>query len=605
MKKVLLATLVVAMAIPAGAQMRNQVRVPGLAPVGSFTTEVVEAQEEYAVEKTADNSYLPQARRAQGSAEAFYKRPAGSFYGCITTTAGKPGYSSYYAPMVMVHPFRDITFPDFSGNVDDASVYEWTYQIYDRALRAKNWLTSPDKDLVLNFIRESDTIPSLKVTNGTVESEYQLRGYNADAAYVSTLLAAANYETAYSNTADHTLWFSPKYRAARSNRDGSIAAGGYYTTGAGTLPDSVTSGRWYGRNSRPEWSALAVAFEKPEYNYALRQVGAAFQMLRFIDANKPVDFTVKVYRLEETPQYADESYIEVTPAELIATSTLSLDSLTCVSMFGEPGANGFSGMMTFPLTESFEGIVYEITPDIDFPIMITLSGYNDDNIADFTLTYTSDTFDEGWGEHAFLGKETEDGLPTFRGINYFFTSGMRKTGLSLYIDIEKPYFIWNYSNETGEYKFANEGETHSVDIYSMRPSEEWIVTDDQLNDLPEWLTVEFADTLDADMDYTNVTTAIFTAAPLPEGVTYRECKVKMNYPGATLYYLATQGEKGDEPDPIKGDVNGDGKVEIDDVNDLINILLGKAEATAAANVDGVGGVDVQDVNVLINIILGK
>ena len=59
------------------------------------------------------------------------------------------------------------------------------------------------------------------------------------------------------------------------------------------------------------------------------------------------------------------------------------------------------------------------------------------------------------------------------------------------------------------------------------------------------------------------------------------------------------------PQPLKGDVNGDGKVEIDDVNALINILLGKAEATAAANVDGVGGIDVQDVNVLINIILGK
>ena len=58
-------------------------------------------------------------------------------------------------------------------------------------------------------------------------------------------------------------------------------------------------------------------------------------------------------------------------------------------------------------------------------------------------------------------------------------------------------------------------------------------------------------------------------------------------------------------DGKKGDVNGDGKVEIDDVNALINILLGKADATDAANVDGVGGIDVQDVNVLINIILGK
>lgn len=54
-----------------------------------------------------------------------------------------------------------------------------------------------------------------------------------------------------------------------------------------------------------------------------------------------------------------------------------------------------------------------------------------------------------------------------------------------------------------------------------------------------------------------------------------------------------------------GDVNGDDKVDVEDVNALINILLGKAPATAAANVDGQGGIDVQDVNTLINTILGK
>jgi hypothetical protein len=60
----------------------------------------------------------------------------------------------------------------------------------------------------------------------------------------------------------------------------------------------------------------------------------------------------------------------------------------------------------------------------------------------------------------------------------------------------------------------------------------------------------------------------------------------------------------------KGDVNGDGAITGDDLNMLINILLGKLSATDASvkgnpNVDGQGGIDGNDLNALINIILGK
>ena len=56
-----------------------------------------------------------------------------------------------------------------------------------------------------------------------------------------------------------------------------------------------------------------------------------------------------------------------------------------------------------------------------------------------------------------------------------------------------------------------------------------------------------------------------------------------------------------------GDVNGDGKVNGDDLNTLINILLGKDHDDHGGrdNVDGEGGVDGNDLNMLINILLGK
>ena len=59
---------------------------------------------------------------------------------------------------------------------------------------------------------------------------------------------------------------------------------------------------------------------------------------------------------------------------------------------------------------------------------------------------------------------------------------------------------------------------------------------------------------------------------------------------------------------IKGDVDGNGTVDINDANILINILLGKDTASkysGRADVDGNGTVDVSDLNAILNIILGK
>lgn len=56
------------------------------------------------------------------------------------------------------------------------------------------------------------------------------------------------------------------------------------------------------------------------------------------------------------------------------------------------------------------------------------------------------------------------------------------------------------------------------------------------------------------------------------------------------------------------DVTGDGKVDIADVNAVINVMLGKAtsdELQAACDVTGDGKVDIADVNAVINAMLGK
>ena len=56
---------------------------------------------------------------------------------------------------------------------------------------------------------------------------------------------------------------------------------------------------------------------------------------------------------------------------------------------------------------------------------------------------------------------------------------------------------------------------------------------------------------------------------------------------------------------LPGDINGDGVVDIFDVNIVINIVLGKTESLDVADVNGDGAVDVTDINAVINIMLGK
>ena len=56
---------------------------------------------------------------------------------------------------------------------------------------------------------------------------------------------------------------------------------------------------------------------------------------------------------------------------------------------------------------------------------------------------------------------------------------------------------------------------------------------------------------------------------------------------------------------IVGDINGDGVVDIADVNAVINMMLGKVESVPAADINGDGHVDIADVNAVINAMLGK
>ena len=60
-----------------------------------------------------------------------------------------------------------------------------------------------------------------------------------------------------------------------------------------------------------------------------------------------------------------------------------------------------------------------------------------------------------------------------------------------------------------------------------------------------------------------------------------------------------------EAPQVPGDANGDGQVDISDVNAVINMMLGKADMVESCDMNGDGKIDISDVNAVINKMLGK
>ena len=80
-------------------------------------------------------------------------------------------------------------------------------------------------------------------------------------------------------------------------------------------------------------------------------------------------------------------------------------------------------------------------------------------------------------------------------------------------------------------------------------------------------------------------------------------EIYLNSDGSASLWFA----RGFPAELVTGDVTGDGRVDVEDVNAVINVILGIAasdELRAASDVTGDGRVDVEDVNAIINVILG-
>ena len=601
------------------------------------------------------------APKKAGYLEAYYKRPAGMYVCPFFAVDGSGLWSYGDLAFLMAKPFADYLFEgEISGEVDETTTATW-----DVFIRNATYYLDYVDSFYYSSYWWSDPTPIFYAVDGDMEDEnanwydYQIKAYDTEETIgggvkvngetPAEILTVDNMETVAIMFGEELefMYSSKTMISGGRNADQVGMLSRYY--GAEPLPGREY-GWWFGKNAS-HVDGMAMCFEKPQNPYLLTNVylQAAPNSADYPDnmvVTAPVKMKCRVYKIDEIPDYQEIGGVTMPlePGELIVTGEATITSTT-----GE--AN--NGLIKFTLTAQDDidpSLTYEYHPTVDYPIMICIDGYNDpgmEDLVDFSaFVCVDDQVDEGYGELCYLKQGIyeyeidengdtvfdEDGNPVrfftgeyqWRGLNNYFSGGTltMKTGLSIFIGTENPFLTFVHGLEDGEYQFPDEGglmtknfeysdgtvyTTESIDFLSSVPGEDgdmWM-TYKGSDELPEWLEINLVDEYDEDGEFSNIVTAEVTAEALPEGVDYREAVIRFEIAGDYQEYKFMQGEK---PAWIKGDVDGNGEVNIADVNCLIKVILGLVDASeyeGRAYVNEDSEVNIADVNAVLAIITGK
>lgn len=581
MKKVYVlaaAALLCVSANAANSAKRSEVKAPAKVQVQmeKALTNVVVAQEaNHSIHRTAPKKVQPTL------GEAFYKRPAGSMYGGLTSNS-----YLYFNPYVTVKPYAKTTF---EANPLDS--YNWRVQMYNAQIKGREWLTANSQSINVEYGWETDSVPT--ITDGV--TEYHVYGKNSDETLGWSSIAGIPdmTEWSYDEAAGFAL-LSPKYFG---KRDSDYASSRY--SGAKDA-EGGTSGMWFGKNYSG-WNAMGLYVEAPQNPYVLRKVFVDYSALELA---ADADLFVEVYKVASRVADSDSLNMDIERGDLIASGFATLVK----------GEAPEEGILEIPFYEEVDGLTFEVTPTIEEEILIVISGYDSDNIINFSMAIASDEWDEGYGQHGYMIRTQGGEYTHVIGLDHFFTSSLGCTAPTVFLDVFNPFMVYNYNTETGVRSFDKDGACTStfapngmlpeqVSIYSFTSSEEMTFTLEDGSELPEWLTIDAVDVIEEDEFSGEVVLTVSCAANTGEA---REVNVKISIPGANLILKVEQ--EGGEPAPqVPGDVDANGSVDLNDMNILINIMLGKADGAAypAADIDGNGAIELVDMNSIINILLGK
>ena len=623
MRRSLLLLFAALMALSTNAQLnRHGVRSVRQQPLGTVQSPP-QARVEVMQMREPGTPVVKAPHKATPPSYMAYQRPAGAFHSNIVVENGCYA-GMLYNPVLAVKPYTYYTFKSVVKGVAPDVTYEWDVQTVDATGDGNEykWVTVPGKDLTFKWNVGVFEAPIFYVKDGDEFFSWTLHGYEMGGSPSDpTVIKEYNgYILSLPNTMHY--WNEDYLKSSKGfihgGQNGDYFEPMIFYNGPEPYGNNA-AGWWFGKNGGKMGSSgkkyridgIAQAFEKPTAPYLLNQVVLD---CAFLEVSGETEMTCKIYKLDNIPPYSETDCVALPdePGELIAMGRATVTPETDATT---------GGLIFFTLYGEEDGLEYDITPTIDFPILVVVDGYNDpeqEDLLNFSALISSDDeVDEGFGELAYLkfGIPDEDGNLdhyVYAGLNNFFTSGAMKTGFTIFLSIENPYLKFYFDEEeNGEYTFPDEGgkfmktfdgEDYDFIVfesYEASADDNWYVTCND-DEVPSWLNITLEDYMNEAGEFTGIVFANVTAEPLPEGMKGRKAVVRFEYDGAYIDYTFIQGDP--EPAPLEGDVNHDGSVNITDVNLIIDMILsGTFNADGDINHDG--NVNISDINAEIAIIL--
>ena len=333
-------------------------------------------------------------KAAPATGEAYYYRPAGTFF---VGTAATTTYSQF-APYLVVSPYKSYTF-----KAQEAESYAWRFQI------GNNWYELSSRNVNAKYNFESDSVPSLTVG----ETEYHVFGNKSETepkSNYSRLYAVPRPADYFGSANSGPYYASPKYFAYR-DRD-NTGGGTRYFTGS-TIGYDGGTGYWFGFNTNG-WNGMATYVEEPQNPYLINGGAIRYSNLAFVDAtaSNNVPIYIDVYNVTS---HTDQT-LEL--GEKLATATAYLTNDT-------PASGGFLYEFDEPLL-------------VNQAIAVVARGYDNEALKGFTLSVARDGWDEGHGQHGYMLKVGEDGVPTqIVGLgNFFSNTNLGVTAPTILLDVE-------------------------------------------------------------------------------------------------------------------------------------------------------------------------
>lgn len=519
------------------------------------------------------------APTADGRPGTLIGRPAGSFY--MGSAIGGGGYA-WNMTMIYMAPFVDQTFKNMAT---EAESYKWMYwgpedyEVEDGVPTQE----STDQDLTLVFDGGFQYGPELTATNSVGDSTYVIDYIQAGGDvfdYEGVKYGACNVDWMWpdGNGDRRRSYYNPSQTGSFSAETNSYHLEDFKQYGVDTL----------------QIKGFAEFFAKPAMPYMLTQV---YTLIDVCDA-KPGVATLQIVKAVEKTANDGTTYFDLS------------DEVLCTATANYTYEDGHYSQLLFSdlvYTDPEEGLESELI--IEDPIFVVIT--TDHRSICPTWSPHVDAIPE---EQAYLvtdlSMEDESVMENYLlDANWRYSVGYANSW-NINLDITMNY-LWC---EEDTFEAPAEGGEKTFNLKSYYSTANWdIVTADgeDIDDL-DWLSLELIDSTyvgqsDGETHFTGDVKCIVKVDALPEGVDSRNVDLLFTYPGGAKYVMhITQGESGQVG--IKGDVDGSGIVDVDDVNALINLILDyenyKDKYPGVADVDGSGIIDVDDVNAVINIILG-